>query len=130
MLCAFALLSPSTVSCWWPGSDSRLDQRHGTEPLTSVFPFKNSWLVQLAEAHILCNQDVLVLNLAPLVCRISSFFFSLWIITTCHCFQLSKKAKKTGQNQENTNKLKQIIRQTGEYKIKRVLWMLQLQCLT
>lgn len=37
MLCSFALLSLSAVSSCHPGSDSSsLDQRHGTEPLTTV----------------------------------------------------------------------------------------------
>lgn len=46
------LCSTFSVSSWWPCSDSKLDQRHGTEPMT-LCVFLGS--VHLAEARVLCS---------------------------------------------------------------------------
>lgn len=83
-----ALLSPSTVSSWFRLQTRPETWDRASDLCVSLQKPLARWLVQLAEARILCNQGVLVLNLARNLCRITSVFFSL---SPFRCFQLCYK---------------------------------------
>lgn len=104
MLCSFVLFSPSIVSSWWSGSDSRLDQ--SLWPL--CFPLKMvglsgelSWLRLIYFAI----KTSLFLNPASKPFVGYRAFFSMWVVTSSHCFQLSNKANKLDKNRKTQTSL-------------------------